>query len=87
MDLFENYELLPGNVLEVLTEFEEMDETYENCENFRNQLENIGYTFDYYLDAIPYDLRKIKQIIKEKKECKNLHKKKKRIKFTIIKDL
>tara|TARA_R110002074_G_scaffold373260_1_gene549126 strand:+ start:600 stop:782 length:183 start_codon:yes stop_codon:yes gene_type:complete len=60
MDLFENYELLPGNVLEVLTEFEEMDETYENCENFRNQLENIGYTFDYYLDAIPYDLRKIK---------------------------
>lgn len=87
MDLFENYELLPGNVLEVLTEFEEMDETYENCENFRNQLENIGYTFDYYLDAIPYDLRKIKQIIKEKKECKNLHKKKKRIKFTIIKYL
>jgi hypothetical protein len=60
IDLFENYELLPSNVLKVLTNFEDMEETYEDCEKFRNELEKIGYTFEYYLDAIPYDLKKIK---------------------------
>ena len=59
IDLFEKYELLPSNVLKVLTDFEDFEETYEDCEKFKNELEKIGYTFEYYLDAIPYNLQKI----------------------------
>jgi hypothetical protein len=36
-----------------------MDETYENCYNMVTELESVGYTCDYYLDAVPFDLRKI----------------------------
>jgi DNA repair protein RadC len=35
------------------------DETYENCQALQQELENVGYTIDYDLDAVPYNLRKI----------------------------
>jgi hypothetical protein len=57
IDLFESYETLPAEVKEVLFSFE--DETYEECERLLSKLEPLGYTFDYYLDASPYNLRKI----------------------------
>ena len=57
MNLFENYEILPQNVQDVLTKHESMDFTYENCDSLISDLESVGYTCDYGLDASPYGLR------------------------------
>ena len=58
-DMFEHYDQLPQEVQEVLGKHAEMDETYENCANLVSDLESVGWTCDYYLDAVPFDLRKI----------------------------
>lgn len=61
IDLFENSHLLPAEVQEVINRYGELDEpTYNNCEAMLKELEPLGYTFDYELDAIPYDLRPIR---------------------------
>ena len=56
-DLFETPELIPKDVLAILATFE--DNTYEECERILNKLEQIGYTFEYGLDAEPFNLRKL----------------------------
>ena len=59
-DLFNNVESLPQEVQDVLEMHEEdWDYTYENCSNLQNDLEEVGYTIDWYLDAQPYNLRKM----------------------------
>lgn len=55
-DLFEAIETLPEDVQAVLEEFSSCDETYENCEALLKALHLHGYTFEYGLDAVPYDL-------------------------------
>ena len=57
MDLFEDYEALPQNVLDVLSKHEEGDFSYKTCEALKSDLEAIGYTCDYGLDASPYGLK------------------------------
>ena len=59
MDLFEHYETLPQNVLDVLSKHGDGDFTYTDCEALKTDLEAIGYTCDYGLDATPYELRKL----------------------------
>ncbi len=60
MDLFECPEKLPDSVQAILNKYgEDWDDTYENCRNMLLEMEAVGYTFDYYLDACPYDLRRI----------------------------
>ena len=56
-DLFNTPELLPENVQAIIASF--ADETYTECERLLTELNQLGYTFDYYLDAQPYNLRKI----------------------------
>jgi len=56
-DLFETPELIPKDVLAILATFE--DNTYEECERILNKLEQIGYTFEYGLDAEPFNLKKL----------------------------
>ena len=56
-DLFETTELLPKEVIDILETFE--DNTYDECRRVQDELETIGYTYDYYLDAQPYNLRKL----------------------------
>jgi len=57
-DLFETPELIPSEVQEILdTSDEDKPNTYLELDRLLNELENIGYTFDYYLDAEPYGLR------------------------------
>jgi len=58
IDLFEQYETLPQSVQDVLLKYSEID-TYEDCEKLLTELKPLGYTFDYYLDATPFNLRKI----------------------------
>jgi hypothetical protein len=62
-DLFSTPELIPSEIMAILNTFE--DETYSECERVKLEIEQHGYTFDYYLDAQPYNLRKVKT----KKPC------------------
>tara|TARA_R110000868_G_scaffold407902_1_gene689890 strand:- start:40 stop:264 length:225 start_codon:yes stop_codon:yes gene_type:complete len=57
-DLFETPELIPLDVQAILETFnEESPNTYLELDRLTNELDVIGYTFDYYLDAEPYGLR------------------------------
>lgn len=48
---------LPEEVMSILATCE--DNTYEELKRIQNELQTIGYTFDYGLDAEPYNLRKL----------------------------
>jgi hypothetical protein len=57
-DLFETPELIPSDVQAILESFDEdAHNTYLELARMVKELEVIGYTFDYYLDAEPYGLR------------------------------
>lgn len=57
-DLFETPELIPLDVQAILESFdEESSNTYLELARLVNELEVLGYTFDYGLDAEPYGLR------------------------------
>jgi len=59
-DLFNvPYEELPTELVDVLKRHIKGEFTYEECEQLQNDLEEIGYTCDYGLDACPIDLKKI----------------------------
>lgn len=60
MDLFESPELIPVEVQMVLNTFnEESGNAYRELERINRELQRIGFTFDFGLDADPYDLRPI----------------------------
>jgi len=58
-DLFEHYETLPANVQRILEKYSKDNNSYPNCANLVIELETVGYTCDYGLDAEPYELRKL----------------------------
>ena len=55
----EKYSTLPDEVKSVLNNFVSKEGTYENCEELVRDLENIGWTMEYGLDADPYNLRRL----------------------------
>ena len=61
VDLFEDYENIPPKVQNILnkysTGFEDGD--YKILKTALKELENIGFTFEYGLDGVAYDLRPI----------------------------
>jgi hypothetical protein len=61
VDLFEDYNQQPEEVKAVVEEYREQleSEDYAQLEQALKAFNAIGYTFEYYLDATPYDLRKI----------------------------
>lgn len=61
VNLFETPELIPCKVQYILDEYEEdfYDGNYRGLSEALTRLEKIGYTFDYYLDGVAYDLRPI----------------------------
>lgn len=59
-DLFQHIEELPESAQKIYRKYEKYsDLTYKQCEKFLKEMEYVGYTFEYYLDAQPYDLRPI----------------------------
>lgn len=61
-DLFETPDIMPEALTEIFIRWELriMDGlSYEEIAAFLNEVESVGYTFDYYLDAEPYGLRPI----------------------------
>lgn len=61
VDLFEDYENIPPKVQKILDKYEQgiSDGDYDELKKAKDALEEIGYTFEYYLDGQAYDLRKI----------------------------
>lgn len=57
-DLFEHYNELPPKALTLI---EGLDDalSYKDCEALVKELNNLGYTCEYGLDGIPYNLQKI----------------------------
>ena len=59
LDLFETPELIPSEVQAVLDTFNDGANEYLELDRIVCELEMIGYTFDFYLDAEPYGLRPV----------------------------
>lgn len=58
IDLFEHPDSLPLEVQKALDKHADAN-SYEACTDMLNELAPLGYTFDFYLDAQPYNLQKI----------------------------
>lgn len=58
-DLFKYYEEQPEELQRVLKPYEEHNPTTDSLKEILKEVEAIGYTFDYGLDANPYNLRKM----------------------------
>lgn len=56
-DLFEHPEMQPQELKDILAKYENSNDTYDVLEQLLKEVEAIGYTFNYYLDATPYGLR------------------------------
>ena len=65
IDLFEHYETLPQEVQDVLMEFCDGDNSFEQCRALIDALEPLGYTCDYDLSGQPHSLRKINLEVSE----------------------
>ena len=54
------YTDLPLSIQAKVNSFDQEDNfTYENCKELLNDCEELGYTFDYGLDAVPFNFRKL----------------------------
>jgi hypothetical protein len=58
-DLFETPELLPLEVQELIANIDEDGCSYAECARLLEAVQALGYTFEYGLDGMPYDLAKI----------------------------
>ncbi len=60
LDLFNHdFNSLPSELKAVLNKNAKFDYNYKDCRKLEQDLNKIGYTIDWYLDAEPYNLRKI----------------------------
>lgn len=74
IDLFKHTEILPFRVREILYDFEQKSTSYEDCKNLVAELEKIGYTCEYGLDASPYNLQKLETTNETPEEMKTTEK-------------
>lgn len=58
-DMFEYLEEVPQAVRNVIGKFENSDGDYSDCKQLVLDLLELGWTCEYYLDAEPYNLRKL----------------------------
>ena len=72
-DLFETPELIPSEVQAVFETFDEDADSYRELARLTDELEPLGYTFDYYLDAEPYGLRPIDMELVELEGWENIN--------------
>ncbi len=59
MDLFEYPELWPANLQAILAHYMAKEQTYTNLIRLENELFKIGYSIEYGLDCVAYNLQKI----------------------------
>lgn len=60
-DLFEDYENIPSELMAVLEKYNtsESSLSYIECEAMLKDVNELGYTFEYGLDGVPFNLHKI----------------------------
>ena len=58
-DLFEYPEKQPAKLRALLLEYTAKEQSYRNLMQLENDLLKIGYSIEYGLDCIPYNLHKI----------------------------
>ena len=62
-DLFKHYEEQPEELQEICEHYSIKEQAqglnYNDCATFQKEVEAIGYTFNYGLDAEPFNLRKL----------------------------
>jgi hypothetical protein len=58
-DLFESPELWPADLRAILALYLTKDQTYANLLKLENDLLQIGYSIEYGLDCMAYNLQKI----------------------------
>jgi hypothetical protein len=56
-DLFETPELLPDHIKAILDTFDVETLSYSDCQSMLAQMEKLGHTFEFGLDAVPFNLR------------------------------
>ena len=59
LDLFEYPETWPANLRAILARYMTKEQTYTNLIQLENDLLKIGYSIEYGLDCIAYNLNKI----------------------------
>ncbi len=59
IDLFETPENLPIEIIDLMHEFSKMNNSYTACKIMLRECLKIGYTFEYGLDSIPFNLKKL----------------------------
>ncbi len=59
-DLFDQYETLPKNLQDILNKYQAYEDlNYITIDQMLKEVNAVGYTFEYYLDCIPYNLQKL----------------------------
>lgn len=62
-DLFENPETLPPKIQAILSRYNALEIEkgieYSDLINMGKEMANYGYEFEFYLDCIPYNLKKL----------------------------
>jgi hypothetical protein len=58
-DLFEYPEQWPANLRAVLFAYIAKEQTYTNLKQLETDLKNIGYSIEYGLDCMAYNLQKL----------------------------
>lgn len=61
-DLFEFPELWPANLRAILARYFAKEANYKNLIQFKNELEKIGYSIEFGLDCVAFNLQKINGI-------------------------
>jgi hypothetical protein len=59
MDLFEYPETWPANLRAILARYMTKEQNYRNLIRLENDLLKIGYSIEYGLDCMAYNLQKI----------------------------
>ena len=59
LDLFEYPEKQPAKLRALLLAYNAKDQNYQNLIQLENDLLKLGYSIQYGLDCIPYNLHKI----------------------------
>jgi hypothetical protein len=57
--LFEIPEKLPVEIIDLIDDFNKYERLYSECEILLKKCEKLGYTFDYSLDGMPFNLQKL----------------------------
>ena len=62
-DLFDYYMEMPKKLFIICDKWQIKQEhyglNYKDCDNFLKEVETIGYTFEYGLNAEPFNLKKL----------------------------